>query len=308
MRSLIILCLAPVIGTAEPQTPADTPAAQTSRYQRTVQALQRSTSELQADFGAIALAQLAEAYIAEADLARNQARQQGGNSKLTGWSRAVDQYAEQLILVLEDISEGFPAELAYRRDNTVSVGVAGRLVILSHPRADQQAGFEQGVLREFCSRHDCQGLTATYIPQEPIPLSASQVQPRWTFAESGPVCSHDGISLYFSSTRNLAHARGICRQLLEEAITLAGEIAWQQRHGVSVDWRVVNIRATPRRPEHLVQLNFSGDTILATLPLLHRSVGLLADLQPWLASRYSGGERVAVRLQARAYGWETPVN
>lgn len=288
--------------------PGDEPDIQSgdSRYLRTVQALQQSSPLIRTDFASINLSQLVEAYIAEADLARNQAEKEGGNAKLSGWSRAVDQYASQLLLVLEDIELGFPAELSRSRDGTVRVTVGGRLLILSHPRADQQASFERQVLLDFCVRHDCQVLTAQSIQQEPIPLSASQVEAQWTFGEDGPVCSHDGIELRFANVQNLARSRGICGQLLEEALTLASEIAWQQRHGVVVQWSTLHIRPTPQRPEHLVQLNAAGDTILATLPLLYRSPRLLQDLQPWIKTRFAGGKRVTLQLQAGRYGWEGP--
>lgn len=275
-----------------------------NRFQRTVFVIQHVADETRADFARSALRELTEAYIAEADLARSQAVEKGGSKKLLGWSRAVDRYAAQLLLLLDDIDLGFPAEVAVSGPGGVSVSVAGRVVILTHPRADQQAAFEQRVLRDFCARHDCKSLTASATPGEPIPLSGSQVKARWTFEESGPVCSHEGLALYFGTMHNLARSRSICEQLMREAATLAGEIAWQRRHGVRVDWQRLEIRSTPRRPEHLVVLNAEGDSILATLPLLYGSSVALRDLQPWIDARFSGGSPPVVTLQAARYGWE----
>ena len=277
-----------------------------NRYKRTVFALQQATAETRADFARSALRELTEAYIAEADLARNQAMEKGDSDKLLGWSRAVDQYAAQLLLLLEDIDVGFPAEVSAGGPGGASVSVAGRLVILTHPRANQQAAFEQRVLQDFCARHHCKSLTASAAPGKPIPLSGSQVQTRWSFEEEGPLCTYEGLALYFSSMDKLARSRSICDQLMSEAATLAGEIAWQRRHGVAVDWQRLEIRATPRRPEHLVVLNAAGDSILATLPLLHGNPAALADLKPWIDTRFSDGTPTAVTLQAAPYGWEDP--
>jgi hypothetical protein len=276
-----------------------------SRYQRTVQSVAGSTPEMKADFASSALAELAEVYIAEADLARKQAAEQGREGKkLLAWSRAVEQYANQLMLIMEDIDLGFPVELTLSDAESPAVRVSGRAIILSHPRVDQQIAFEQRILLDFCARNDCQALTAEEEAPVPIPVSAARVEPQWTFTQNGPVCAHYGIQVRFSNTRYLARYRTTCQQLLQEAMTLADEIAWQQRHGVTVQWKVLLVRSIPHRPEHLVQLNESGDSILAVLPLLYGSEGLLEQLKPWLAARSSNGEREPVYLDAASYGWE----
>ena len=275
-----------------------------SRFERTVAALQGAPEELRADFAGIALLELSEACVAEADLARSEVERQGGNAKLSGWARAVDQYAGRLMLLLDDLDAGFPVSLSQPRRATVGVSVADRMVILSHPRADQQAGFEQRILQDFCSRHDCGALTAAVDPPQPIPVSAGAVRPDWTFTGDGPLCRYQGIELRFSSADNLGRSRDICARLLQEALTLGNEIAWQRRHGVAVEWGVLETRPTPGRPEHLVVLNRAGDSILATLPLVHSSPGLLRDLLPWLRNRFSGEPQMTLRLQAGRYGWE----
>jgi len=266
--------------------------------------LQASAPELQADFASTALRKLAEVYMAEADLARKQAREQAGAAKLRGWSSAVDHYASQLALLLEDIDLGLPVELQHNAAESITVMVGGRAVILSHPRKDQQVAFEQRVLLDFCGRNDCKVLTAETTFRQPIPVSASQVKPVWTFTEIGPVCSHEGIEVAFTSAANLARSRITCKQLLQEMMTLVDEIAWQRRHGVVVQWHELSIRATPRRPEHVVLLNKAGDSIIVTMPLIYGSPHLLEDIVPWVQDRVGAKEPVAIRLDAARYGWE----
>ena len=275
-----------------------------SRYQRTVLSLRTSTPGIQADFANTALMELVEVYMAEADLARNQAEQGVSSTKLRGWSRAVNQYASQLMLVLEDIELGLPVKLQFNAGNLVTVMIGGRAVILSHPRADQQANFEQRVLLGFCGRNDCRLLTANGSEAEPIPVSAPQAEPVWTFTAAGPVCAHAGIEVRFESARNLARSRITCKQLLQEMMTLANEIAWQRRHDVAVEWNKLSVRPTPQRPEHLVQLNDAGDSLLVTIPLIYGSPDLLDHIAPWIERRASGKETPGVQLDAVRYGWE----
>lgn len=298
-------CLAIAVPSSA-QVLAETPPEAWSRFHRTALYLQDASPSEQGAFATQALAQLAEVYMAEADLARTQAaaEQASGRAKLLSWSIAVDQYADQLMLLLEDVDEGYPVTVMLGREGTVTVSVAGRAVMLGHPRSDQQAAYEQRVLSDFCTANDCKRMTVMAAEPKPIPVSAARVNPDWTFTEHGPVCAHGGIELHFGSSQNLAIFRSTCEELLQEAATLAAEIAWQNRHGVAVDWTALRITATPRRPEHLVHLNAAGDSVLLTLPLFFGSPGLLQDIGPWLRDRWSDEGPATVQLRAASYGWE----
>lgn len=278
-----------------------------SRFQRTVQYLQGASLEERADFAAVALVELTEVYIAESDLARAEAAHQKtvARSKLLSWSRAVDLYANQLVQVLDDVEQGFPVVLRPDPQGPVTTIVADRAVILGHPRADQQAAYELRVLTGFCSSHDCQRMTVIADDLKPIPASAMSVNALWTFTESGPVCSNDGIELHFHSSQNLPILRGICEELMQEAATLVMELHWQRRHGVVIDWTALAVTATPGRPEHLVRLNAAGDSVLVTLPLLYSDVQLLEDLRPWILSRLTGKTPEVLYLDTGDYGWES---
>jgi hypothetical protein len=106
----------------------------------------------------------------------------------------------------------------------------------------------------------------------------------------------------FGDTRQLPAMRDLCAQLMQELLGLAVELAWQRRHGVAVNWAGIDIVATPGRPGHVVRLNLAGDSVLANVPLLAGSEGLLADIVPWLRA-YSAGEQAALQLDAADYGW-----
>ena len=237
---------------------------------------------------------------------RRQAEDSDKAARLTGWSRAVEQYASQLTLVLEDIDLGFPVALRLSAREVPAVSVAGRTIMLAHPRSDQQSTYEQSVLGHFCAQGLCRELLAvTEEHQQPIPMSAQTVSPDWEFTAAGPLCHHQGLQLSFESGGELGRQRPLCQQFMQEAEELATELAWQQRHGVAIDWQALAIRPVPLRPEHLVVLNTAGDSLLVTLPLLSASSDLLPQLLPWLQGRHAteqGPEQV--RLRARELGWE----
>ncbi|WP_205743124.1 hypothetical protein [Halioglobus maricola] len=275
-----------------------------SRYQRTVSALTMGDEETRGQFASVALFELAEVYMAEADLARGEARESEEAGRLLSWSRAVEQYASQLLLVLEDIELGFPVELRSHEREVPAVEVAGRIVMLAHPRKDQQPAYERAVLSRFCSGHACKQLTQTLSDEAPIPMSAASVAPHWDFSATGPVCSSNGLSLAFHAGGQLAAQRSLCAQLLQEAEVLATELAWQQRHSVNVDWDGLKILPTPQRPQHLVLLNEAGDSLLLTLPLIYGTPGLLQKLSPWLRQRHQAAGAASLALVAAELGWE----
>ncbi|PLW81865.1 hypothetical protein CWI75_14070 [Kineobactrum sediminis] len=280
-------------------------AADGSRYQRTVAALPEATSEIRGDFAAIALAQLAEAYLAEARQARTEAVGVPGSTRLLSWSRGVERYVRELWAAHAEVAQGHPVELQVLPMSDAAVTVAGRTVILSHPRRDQQAVFEQAALAEFCTAHDCLQLLAVAPAgnREPIPVSALPRSADWVFTARGNVCVQQGLSLHFSPGGSLPRQRKVCAQLFAELQTLLVELRWQQRQGVMIDWSVFTLAAAPDREQHLVTLNGAGDALLLNLPLLYRSDGLTERLQGWLQASLAGSVFPELILPATDYNW-----
>ena len=269
--------------------------------------LQQAPPEERGDFAFTGLTELAQAHAREAALAREELQQHGRNEKLLGWSRAVDHYAAELLLLREGLQSGFPPGMSMEDNKPLTLLLAGRSIILSHPRTDQQSAFEHSILFEFCARHDCNHFVVADVERQPIPLSSGKVRPAWVFSAQGPLCSYRGIEIQFSDTSQMAMSRMICEQFLQEVMTLDNELAWQRRHAVVVEWDTLSIAATPGQPEHMVRLNSLGDTVLSSLPVLFRSKGLLQQIKPWLRNRESGegeGGDLHVALSAEDYGWE----
>ncbi len=283
-------------------SPAQAPPSE-SRFARTALYLQQSDAEMRADFVTTALALLADAYAEEASLARQAALTATDGEKLLGWARAVEHFARQLPWLVDDVEQGFPVGLIPGSDGSFSVSVAGRRLMLIHPRADQQAVFEQSILTAFCRRHDCAAFTPGQAALEPIPVSAANVHPQWTFTESGAVCSHRGLEVDFGSGPDIARKRATCEQLLREAVVLSQEIGWQRRHAVRIDWEALSLSPLPGRMDYALSLNAAGDTLLASVPLIHASPGLLQAITPWLRSEVMQTEGFRLRLRASDFDW-----
>lgn len=277
-----------------------------TRFQRTVQYLQDAAPELRGDFAAIALTKLADAYIAEAQLAREDARTAGRAANLRGWSAMVDYYARQMPVLLEDIELGLPVRLTMGGEQSLAITVGDRTVIVSPPRLSQQSAFEQGILVEFCAKHRCEQFSVGKGEHESTASTTVRVRPAWMFTTQGQVCSFQGIKVRFQNEKNLANSRLICEQFLLEVTTLSDQIAQQQRHGVLIEWDNLTIQSTPHSPEHMVRLNALGDSVVVTVPVLHRSPDLLQLVVPWIRQRLSNQTEVSIELDADRYGWQQP--
>jgi hypothetical protein len=314
LTATVVVPLAVAAETEQEQVPV----AQT-RFERMVRYLQTAESKLRSDFAIVALSKVADAYAAEARLARQQAGS-GTVRQLGAWSATVDRYANQMPLLIDDIDAGLPVRFNIGEEKSLAITVGDRTVIVSNPRLSQQGALEQSILNDFCSAHSCAQFTPpdtststststntnTYTDSAPIPVSTAQVHPSWDFAESGSNCSLRSITVHFDRSGNMSNARLICEQFLQEVTTLSDELAWQQRHQVVVEWESLEIKTAPGRPEHMVQLNAAGDAILVSLPLLRSNPGLLKELTPWIRAHAEGRQEPIVVLDASQYGWQKP--
>jgi hypothetical protein len=297
--SLIAACGVPWVSVVVAGDPG-----QLTRFQRTAQYMQGADPGLRRDFATAALSSLASAFRAEADLAREESGESVRHASLRAWSATVDGFARQMPLLLEDIQLGLPVDLTLGVDKSLVITVADRTVILSHPRLNEQNAFEQEILVAFCALHNCERFMLGNGGVEPIGFSTAQIRPNWTFTAGESLCAYHGITVRFRSASDIARARRVCDHFLQEVVTLANELAWQQRHSVGIEWGQLAIQATPRRPGHIVQLNALGDSILLTAPMLYSSPELLRDVLPWLNQRVSNQQEVNIVLDADRYGWQ----
>jgi len=277
---------------------------QKSRFLRTAGYLISADAELRADFSMAALDVLAQAYILEADLALKQAQEgkKTDQGELVAWAAAVRQFARQLSILQEDINLGFPVSLGEFSAGSLAVTVAGRTVILNHPRGKEQSVLEHNILQAFCAQRDCEVITPGEIQEQSIPVSVGLVRPKWAFSENGPQCEEGNIRVSYQRGVNLSLARTNCQQLIQEIRSLITELAWQKRHSVSVHWADLSILANTAGQQDTVVLNTAGDTLLLSLPLLRENPPLLAFCIPWLRRVYEGGGSEGLKIDAMTFG------
>jgi hypothetical protein len=110
----------------------------------------------------------------------------------------------------------------------------------------------------------------------------------------------------FQGRENLSNSRHICEQFLREVIALTDQLALQQRHGVQIAWDDLSVQSTAHGPEHMIQLNAIGDTVLATVPVLSRNPDLLGQVTPWIRQQLDNQTEISIELDANQYGWQEP--
>ncbi|MYM61756.1 hypothetical protein [Pseudomaricurvus sp. HS19] len=287
----LALCAGGVTATAA--APAADPFAST------VAALQGADPQWRADFARIALTQLAEAYIHEAELALTDPKLTPGERRR--WSRGVEQYGNQLLFLQMDIEAGQEVNLYMAPATGAVLEAGGQQVVLTFPRPRQQLVYEQTVLEQYCQLRDCSQLApGSALPASP--RTDGSVTPLWSFTEAGGRCSYDGLKLQFSRGGNLSEQRQFCHALLVEVMALVNELIRQQQYGVHIDWLRLSVTAVRQGEEHAVRLNSSGDSVLLPLPVMAGLPQLLPRLHPWLAGK-SRGEAASLTLSAGDIGW-----
>ena len=256
-----------------------------TEFARIVAALKTAPPEWRMEFASLALTELADAYLSEADLA--QADQQGNLVKKRRWSRAVQRFADQLLLLKMQVEQDQDVSFQLSSATETVVEASGQQAMLSYPRPGQQLAFEQKLLEVFCQQRDCSSLSSTVPASEPKPV-ATDITPDWAFTEDGLECSFQGLSFRFAFDQASGNLREHCIALFREVGRLTHELSDLQQFGVVIDWQDISIQPTRIAEEQAVQLNASGDTVLLPIPLLQANPKLLPLLLPWLAERLQG--------------------
>jgi hypothetical protein len=269
-----------------------------SRFERIVIALNDAPLGWRAEFANVALSQLLEAYRFEVDLARSEF--ESDNLKLQRWARTVDKFADQLIPLLVDVEQELPVTLTLENGSTAMLTVAGRSVMLNHPRLSEQRVYEYKLLEQFCHSIPCDRLLNDQSAQTAAGYSASTTlaaSPQYQFTEDRRICAYDGIRIVFPTKVDVALMRETCKRFFQEVAAVLGEIGRQTNQSVRVEWDYLRLNPTPPGQLNLLQLNRAGDASPLSLPVLYQSPAVLEAIIPWLSAKLSGGER-AVELES----------
>jgi hypothetical protein len=270
-----------------------------ARLNRIAIAISKEAEPVRADFALVAIAEMAAAHTAEAERARQDARASNRRQDLLRWANAVDGYAAELAAVGESLTPESAVDISIGPDNGIYLIIAGRPVIVSAPRAREQAEFEQHIIERFCANYRCDDFVADFEPA----IARTQVRglpPSWSFSQySGPACSTaDGLELQFQTMQDLPRKREICTRLVAELNQLAAAIETAAGAGVRTDWNRLEIRGDANAEQQLVALNGSGDTLQLAVPGLAAVPDFLRRSLPWLAARVKGESYHLVLLNA----------
>ncbi len=253
-------------------------------------ALNRQPEAVRADFAAIAVSAMADAFGREAENA--------DRVDDTRWAGGVDAYARQLRTIAAGIGSDTPVRIRLSPEHSLYLLIGGTPVIVSDPRVRRQKVLEQEILERFCGLHDCTHLapppahSAAAGDAAPAPAAApampSSVQ--WSFRQyKGPTCrTDDGLAFEFRSLRDLQAKRRVCQQVVAELDTLAARLAQYAAVGTDIDWQRIALNAVPDSDRQEIRLNPNNDMLVVRLPALSRTPALFARLRPWLAAKVAG--------------------
>ena len=273
-------------------------------FNRLLSALQTAPPQLRMEFARLALWHLAEAYLAEAELARSAQGENAGERMR--WARSVEGYAQDLLLLMRDMEQDPDVSIQLLPTADAVVTVRGSRTMLTFPRPAQQLSFEQSLVEQFCQMQDCDALAITGFAaaQQSEPASATvDMNLDWAFTEDGTRCSHKGIDLLFPPDSNSGTIREFCTALFHEVETLSVELTKLQQFGVVIDWQNLASTWIEDPFAQAVQLNAAGDNLVLHLPVIHGHPKLLPALRGWLADQ-ANGRASALSLSARDLDWQ----
>ncbi|MBA6411672.1 hypothetical protein H2508_00870 [Parahaliea sp. F7430] len=276
-----------------------------SRYHRIAYHLTKGKEQELRQFALIALDQLAEAYSAEAELARREFRGTTSDSaKNRGWAVSVKRYSDYLHRVSDAlIAARAPVTMSVDELAPVLLKVGDYRLMLSHPRDGQQSAFEQAVLTKFCQHNLCHQLLAGQtVPSAALAAIRASLL-TWEFSSDAISCSAADLHLHFGAGEAISTVKRLCQQLFTELEALSIEFKQQREQGVVIDWAQLSIEAVDQQGLHLIHLNSTADAALLELPLLASMPALMQAISDWFAEVDRQQKPLHLDLQASDYRW-----
>lgn len=254
---------------------------------------------MRADFALIAIREMTAAHTAEAERARQDARDSRNPQELVRWAGAVDAYAAELAAVGETLTPETSVDISIGHDNSVYLNIAGTPVMVGTPRAREQSAFERRIIEKFCETYRCEDFADDLVPERGNARMAGQ-PPSWSFSQyAGPACSTaDGLELQFRTMQDLGRKREICTRLVAELNRLLAAIVTETGAGVRIDWNRLEINGDPNAGLQQVVLNRQGGILQLALPGLAAVPDFLRQSLPWVAARARGEGYHLVLLNA----------
>ena len=290
MQALLLLCLVP-LGMATAFEPGAANKQQAYHLDQLALGLKDAPGPVRADLAYAAISELAAAFAFESRLARQEMQQQPGQRKLGRWAVAVENLASELDELAQTVTTQSSVRTGFGPGNSLYLVVDNKPVVISGPRAKDQADLEKRIVLRFCSMHPCKQLIPLPRMSDANPVvSTRATNTQWSFSEdAGPVCrTDDGLVFQFDNASDLRRKREACARVVAELQLLATEIIQHKQKGARVNWKAMKITTLPLGGPHEIQLNNDGDALNLYVPALAAAPDLFTLLRPWLAANVSG--------------------
>lgn len=287
-RLVLLCCLGTSVG-AEPRQLYVQPSA----LVQVVRALHDEPPARHADFAALTLEALTDAYREElVRSAPERGRGGGGEPRLARWRGAMEMEVhrlQRLRLALETTSD---VRVRSDRQGQVLLLVAGEPLLVSWPRVSGQADREAELVARFCAFHSCPDTDEAGAPRGVV--RAASVRGAWGMSQwDGPGwVSASGVRCAFADLRDRESREARCRALAADLETLAQVLAEVRDEGGRIEWQALRVEDEPGGGPQRVSVNERGDYLLLNLGALARENVDWHAVRRWLERRVGGVQAV----------------
>jgi len=269
--------------------PSGRPAANAPALQRFALYLQEGPEYMRMDFAYVAIGEVIAAY--EFEFERLSAHGQVSARELARqrrWAASLRGFVDGLHVVREALEAGEPVRIVVSAPSPVQIVVGRRVVPLESPRIDKPQRLGDAIVAAYCYEFGCDPQWLDGAVAAPTIVRGSGGG--WSFAASqgSTYETVDGLGFMFPDLSARALKEQACRQVREELLHLAAELAAQHRAGRTVDFAALRLEQAGSLPEQHVVVTPVGPRLRMSLPTLARAPGVVEVAREWLRAQALG--------------------
>jgi hypothetical protein len=238
----------------------------------------------QADFAAISLSAVIEAYERELESIASPRRRFSAaeRARQQRWAHAAGVLLEQLYVARDEVDAGSPAEVIASGPGEVQVLVGEQMLPLAAPRIARTAQFEADVVAEYCALYVCDAVFTQEVGEVAVRAAGG-----WSFRQGygSTYLTRDGLGFMFDSVRDRTLKEALCVRVAEELREVLRVLKRANALGIAIDWPRLRILTGAADGSQRLVVGREGQGSQLLLPLLERVPGVLDVARPWLRGR-----------------------
>ncbi|MFT4582279.1 MAG: hypothetical protein ACI915_001759 [Gammaproteobacteria bacterium] len=240
----------------------------------------------QARFASVAIEMMADFYRTE--LAQSRKIVPDAKSRSSSWGSGMRRYIAQLEKIALSIDDHTDIKILKEPHGAIRILVGEEQVMLSAPRPDRQATFEQAIADNVCRYIECPASGNTV--EEKVANRSTRKDGGWAFRSDAPpmYSSSDGLHCVFSDSRHFKLKKAACHKLLDEIRLLTESLIALKTHGMTIDWNSIKIDQVGIGEPHRVRYNGRRAFVRISLPGLMRAEAVLQESIPWIRANLHG--------------------